>query len=310
VLSAKSTSPEFAPLKREGKVFQDGSSPQRKPEWLRKSRKSSAGQTEVEGLLKELGLNTVCKEARCPNYSECFAKKTATFMIMGTRCTRNCKFCNVTSARPLPLDADEPVRVALATKRLGLKYLVLTSVTRDDLEDGGAAHFARSIEEIRGKSPKTRIEVLVPDFQGSSDALKIVTDAAPDVISHNVETVPELYSKARKQANYQRSLKLLGRVKELNPNIRTKSGLMLGLGESESQIKQVFHDLRAQDCDFLSIGQYLAPTINHLPVASFITPDEFDYYGELARTYGFSYVASAPLVRSSFQAEEAFTNQE
>jgi len=276
-----------------------------KPEWLRIRLKQNPHLEQTEALLESLNLNTVCREANCPNYAECFSKKTATFMILGTNCTRNCRFCNVRFDVPTPVDPNEPQRVAEAVKALSLRYVVITSVTRDDLSDGGAMQFAKVIQAIRQTAPDTAIEVLIPDFQGDLEALKCVTDAAPDVISHNMETVKALYPQVRTGADYQRSLNLLREVKKRAPEIRSKSGIMLGLGETHEQILELLGDLRAADCELLTIGQYLAPSHDHHPVQAFIEPKMFDHYGKLARDKGFSFVASAPLVRSSYQAEEA-----
>ena len=280
----------------------------RKPDWLRISRRFSPEQSEVEGLLKELGLNTVCKEANCPNYSDCFSRKTATFMIMGTNCTRNCRFCNVSLAARedlTPLDADEPYNIARAVHQLDLNYVVITSVTRDDLPDGGAGHFAATVKAIRNLSPSTVIELLIPDFKGDMDALCIVAEAQPEVISHNMETVKSLYAQVRAGADYQRSLRLIAAIKEINPSIKAKSGIMLGLGETEKQVLELFDDLLLAACELLTIGQYLAPSLEHYPVQDFIDPSVFDKYAETARKKGFNFVASAPLVRSSYQAEES-----
>jgi lipoic acid synthetase len=278
---------------------------ERKPEWLRKKRAPDPNVETVEKLIKELGLNTVCREAMCPNYGECFSSLTATFMRLGRNCTRNCRFCNVASAEPSPVDPEEPLNVARGAARLGLRYAVITSVTRDDLPDGGAAHFAGTIGAIRAESPNTAIEVLVPDFRGDYDALKTVTDARPDVISHNMETVAALYSKVRPEAEYGRSLELLGRIKQLNGAIRSKSGIMLGLGETRGQVLELLGDLRKQGCELLTIGQYLAPSKLHHPVAEYVTPDMFEEYGRIAEEMGFAFVASAPFVRSSYKAGEA-----
>jgi len=278
---------------------------QRKPEWLRVSRKTDPNQQAVEGLLRQLGLNTVCKEANCPNYSDCFSQKTATFMILGTSCTRNCRFCNVTHEKPQELNLDEPQKVAQAVKELTLQYVVVTSVTRDDLPDGGAAHFANTIRAIKNLSPQTAIEVLIPDLQGDMDALKLITEANPEVISHNMETVAALYSQVRSQANYQRSLDLIAAIKKQNPQIKAKSGIMLGLGETKEQVIELFDDLLQAGCELLTIGQYLTPSLNHHPVKEFLPPETFKEYGKIARKQGFTYVASAPLVRSSYQAHEA-----
>jgi lipoic acid synthetase len=241
----------------------------------------------------------------CPNYVECFSKKTATFMILGVNCTRNCRFCNVTNREPQKVDADEPNRVAEAISKLGLKYVVITSVTRDDLPDGGAAHFAATIRAIHESCPDTAVEVLIPDFQGNQEALKIVADANPEVISHNIETVKALYDQVRPQAIYERSLEVLKNIKLFAPSIRSKTGIMLGLGEEDTQVYEVMEDLRAVGCELLTIGQYLAPSMEHYPVQEYITPEQFDRYGKIAKEKGFAFVASAPFVRSSYNAAEA-----
>ncbi|MDR0653005.1 MAG: lipoyl synthase [Synergistaceae bacterium] len=279
---------------------------ERKPEWLRKKRVTDPNVETVEQLIKELGLNTVCREAMCPNYGECFSSRTATFMILGRNCTRNCRFCNVTSAEPSPADPEEPLNVARGAARLGLRYAVITSVTRDDLPDGGAAHFAGTIRAIRAESPGTAIEVLIPDFRGDYNALKTVADAAPDVISHNMETVASLYAEVRPEAEYDRSLELLARIKRLNGAIRSKSGIMLGLGETRGQVLELFGDLRKHGCELLTIGQYLAPSKLHHPVVEYVPPETFEEYGETAKGMGFSFVASAPFVRSSYRAGFGF----
>lgn len=280
----------------------------RKPEWLRKQLVTDPNQALVEKLLAELGLNTVCHEALCPNRLECFAHKTATFMILGTACTRNCAFCNVTHGNmaPSPPDPHEPARVAEAVARLGLRYVVVTSVTRDDLADGGAAHFATVIAEIRRTCPNAVVEVLIPDFQGSMQSLRTVVEKAPGVVSHNMETVSALYDEVRPQARYDRSLKLLASIKKINPNIKSKTGIMLGFGETEAQVMECMDDIRAAGCDILTIGQYLAPSKNHHPVREYMHPDKFAFYKSAAEQKGFAYVASAPFVRSSYNAGEAF----
>jgi lipoic acid synthetase len=260
----------------------------------------------VAGLLDDLNLNTVCREANCPNYGECFSAGTATIMILGANCTRNCGFCNVTHARADAVDPDEPARVGEAVARLELDYIVVTSVTRDDLADGGAEQFVRTVEEIRKQSPETAIETLIPDFQGDLASLEQLLAAKPNVISHNMETVEELYSTVRPQADYRRSLEMLERIGRLGAyGIHSKSGIMLGLGETEAQLMRLFDDLRAVDCEFLTIGQYLSPSSEHLPVVEYVSPDRFDALGDLARKKGFSFVASAPFVRSSYHAGEA-----
>ena len=279
-----------------------------KPKWLRAYHPDTLEREEVEEILRNLNLNTVCREANCPNAFECFSQKTATFMILGTNCTRNCPFCNVSSGPPMQTDTDEPENIAKAVKALGLQYAVVTSVTRDDLPDGGAGHFAKVIRTIQKSAPKVAIEVLVPDFLGDTEALKKVTRAMPTVISHNIETVKSLYSDVRPQAEYRRSLKLLKNIKLLNPNIRSKSGIMVGMGESKEQVYELFNDLRAVGCEFLTIGQYLAPSKKHYPVREYIEPSRLEEYGAVARNMGFAFVASAPLVRSSYHASKAINN--
>lgn len=282
---------------------------ERKPEWLRIRVPAGSGYKEVRGILEDYHLNTVCDEALCPNRGECFQAGTATFMILGKNCTRNCRFCNVTSAKPEVVDPDEPRRVAIAVKALKLKYVVITSVTRDDLPDGGAYHFADVIENIKKTTPGVGIEVLIPDFQGDKEALKKVVDAKPNVIAHNVETIPTLYKQVRPQADYQQSLEVISNIKKMNPEIKSKSGIMVGLGEKEDQVIEVMKDLRSHGCEFLTIGQYLAPSKLHHPVIEYINPELFDEYAEKARELGFEYVASAPLVRSSYMAHKAFSKK-
>ncbi|MCL1855351.1 MAG: lipoyl synthase [Clostridia bacterium] len=277
----------------------------RKPQWLRVSRRTDPNQEVIEGILRRLKLNTVCREANCPNYTDCFSRKTATFMILGTHCTRDCRFCNVQHGQPQPVDTDEPDNVAQAVKELGLLYVVITSVTRDDLPDGGAGHFAATIRAIRHTAPDTAVEALIPDFQGDLDSLQRVTDAFPAVISHNMETVKPLYQIVRPQAEYQRSLNLLRDIKRFQPTVRSKTGIMLGLGETWDQVLALFDDLRDAGCEFLTIGQYLAPSREHIPVREYIEPRRFEEYGAAAREKGFDFVASAPLVRSSYHAGEA-----
>jgi lipoic acid synthetase len=277
-----------------------------KPDWLKKRIPSGQACTEVSSLLRDRQLHTVCQEAHCPNLGECFSRGTATFMILGDRCTRNCNFCAVHHDSPLPPDEGEPQRVAMAVEALGLRYVVITSVTRDDQPDGGAFHFAKTIRSIKARMPNTRIEVLVPDFQGSEWALKIVIEAKPDVINHNVETVPKLYPEVRPQADYKRSLQLLKRSKEIDHRILTKSGLMLGLGEDHEEVLNVFEDLLESGCQLLTIGQYLRPSSGHHQVIRFVPPEEFTQWGELASRKGFLAVASGPFVRSSFKASDMF----
>jgi len=277
----------------------------RKPQWLRVRYADNPNREAVEKILRSLKLNTVCTEANCPNYTECFSQKTATFLILGTACTRNCRFCNVRHDRPQPPNPQEPQNIARAIQELQLKYVVITSVTRDDLSDGGAEHFANVIKEIKNTQNETAIEVLIPDFKGDISALKKVTDAFPAVISHNMETVKSLYDDARPQAEYRRSLQLLKNIKDLSPDIKSKSGIIVGLGETKKQVHELFDNLIDAGCNFLTIGQYLSPSKHHLPVKEYITPAQFEEYGTTARQKGFEFVASAPLVRSSFRAGEA-----
>ncbi|MBE3592852.1 MAG: lipoyl synthase [Thermoanaerobacter sp.] len=273
-----------------------------KPEWL-KVRLLNEDLNRMEAFLKSMSLNTVCQSANCPNMGECFARKTATFMIMGNICTRNCRFCAVEKGHPQPLDEDEPRRVAEAAQKLGLKHVVVTCVTRDDLPDGGASHFAKTIYELK-KLPGVTVEVLVSDFMGKEESIAKVIEAKPDIINHNIETVPRLYSKVRPKADYSRSLNLLKKSKELDPYILTKSGIMVGLGETEEEVIQVMKDLRSVDCDMMTIGQYLRPSVKHIEVAEYVTPQQFERYEEIGYELGFKYVASGPLVRSSYHADE------
>ncbi|MDI6602426.1 MAG: lipoyl synthase [Thermoanaerobacteraceae bacterium] len=273
-----------------------------KPDWL-KVRVSSEELEKMQVFLSDMSLNTVCQSADCPNIGECFAKRTATFMIMGNICTRGCRFCAVDKGHPLPLDEDEPRRVAEAARKLGLRHAVVTCVTRDDIPDGGAEHFAKTINELRKISGLT-VEVLVSDFMGNEESIKTVVMARPDVINHNIETVPRLYSKVRPKADYQRSLNLLKRVKELDDNILTKSGIMVGLGELEDEVVEVMQDLRDINCDMMTIGQYLRPSEKHIEVAEYVTPEQFKRYREIGYQMGFKYIASGPLVRSSYHAGE------
>jgi len=332
-----------------------------KPEWLKKQWRLTEDMARVEELVSELGLNTVCREASCPNYSDCLGRGTATFLILGANCTRSCGFCGVTCSVPEPVDPGEATRVAEAVKRLGLSYVVITSVTRDDLEDGGASEFARTVREIRRLSPKTRVETLIPDFKGSEAALDLVIEAAPDVISHNIETVRELYEKVRPQADYERSLDVLRYIKKNEENqtirdvpcvwfneaeedipcgshrnpsglpvrvdkptrnsrllanqtqgtshnvwfrIKCKSGLMVGVGETDAQVRKTIDDLKEAGCSILTIGQYLRPSPENIPVEAYVEPEIFDRWAEYAKGAGYEFVASAPFVRSSYHAEE------
>jgi lipoyl synthase len=277
---------------------------ERKPSWLKIRVKNGSALAETEKLLRDLSLHTVCEEATCPNRMECFSSKTATFMILGEVCTRNCTFCDVASGTVFTPDPEEPEHVAEAVRKLGLKHAVITSVTRDDLPDGGASRFADVIEAVRKTSPGTTIEVLIPDFLGNAGALRKVIDAAPEIINHNVETVPSLYPEVRPQADYRRSLQLLKRVKEAKPSMITKSGIMLGLGEKEAEVLDVMKDLRAAGCDFITIGQYLAPSRDHHPVVEYVYPETFRRLEEAAYRLGFEAAASAPFVRSSYHAGE------
>ncbi|HBA88107.1 MAG TPA: lipoyl synthase [Geobacter sp.] len=275
--------------------------PIRKPEWLQKKITPSA-HAGMEGLLKELRLNTVCQQARCPNITECFSKHQATFLILGRICTRLCSFCSVTKETPLPLDPAEPASVAEAVRRLGLSHVVITSPTRDDIADGGAAAYAETVAQIRAASPKTRIELLVPDFLGNEASLAVVVASLPDILGHNLETVPRLYG-IRSGADYKRSLDLLANARRLDPRLKTKSGLMLGLGEEEEELFSVLEDLLEVGCRYLSLGQYLAPSRMHFPVQRYVEPELFEAYKKRALEIGFEHVESAPYVRSSYHAE-------
>lgn len=276
-----------------------------KPEWLKIKAQSNVNLDDVEKLIKGLSLNTVCDEAACPNRIECFGRRTATFMILGRNCTRNCAFCNVEKNHPQDVDENEPSKIAEAVKILNLKHVVITSVTRDDLTDGGALHFAKVVNEIRKTNKKIKIELLIPDFRGDIAALKVVADSKPDIIGHNMETVPRLYPEIRSKADYKRSLAVLENLKSIDGKIYTKSSIMLGLGETETEVLQVLKELRINDCDFLSVGQYLSPSKKHYPVREYIHPDIFEKYRKAALDMGFKYVASGPLVRSSYHADKA-----
>ena len=277
----------------------------RKPDWIRVRLSADPEVARIKGILRERKLASVCEEASCPNLPECFSHGTATFMIMGEICTRRCPFCDVAHGKPNPLDVDEPRQLAEAVAEMGLKYVVVTSVDRDDLKDSGAAHFAECIRAVRAHNPSTRLEVLVPDFRGRMDiALEILKSTPPDVFNHNLETVPRLYRKARPGADYQWSLDLLKRYKQIAPNVITKSGLMLGLGEATDEVIAVMEDLRAHDVDMLTLGQYLQPSRDHLAVDRYVHPDEFEALKVEGQRLGFSQVASGPLVRSSYQADQ------
>jgi len=279
--------------------------PAPRPRWLRAPAPVGENYRELKELVGGLRLHTVCESAACPNIGECWNHRTATFMILGNVCTRRCGFCAVQSGRPGAVDYDEPRRVAEAVAALGLRYAVVTSVNRDDRPDGGAELFALTIRAIRERSPGCRVEVLIPDFQGSREALETVMAARPDVLNHNVETVPRLYRKVRSGARYERSLELLDRAKRIAPEVPTKSGLMVGLGETPSEVLDVLRDLRRSRVDVVTIGQYLRPSPNHLPIARYVLPEEFAEYAKAGRAMGFSHVESGPLVRSSYHAREA-----
>ncbi|MEW6067408.1 MAG: lipoyl synthase [Nitrospirota bacterium] len=276
----------------------------RLPEWI--MPKNHGGLHHAKRLLRKYKVSTVCEEARCPNIGECFSKPTATFMILGSRCTRNCGFCAVESSMPEPPDADEPLRVAMAAKEMGLKYVVITSVTRDDLNDGGAGHFAETVCAVKMHLPEAKVEVLTPDFRGNIDNLGTVLNSGPDVYNHNIETVPRIYPVVRPMANYKRSLNILKYAKDTSPQIKIKSGLMLGLGETLNEVMDVIKDLRNSGCDIVTIGQYLRPTRLNLPVIEYIRPEIFEWLRTTALSMGFKNVASGPLVRSSMNAEEVY----
>lgn len=277
-----------------------------KPEWLKIKIQGNRNKEQVKEILEKLSLNTVCKEANCPNLMECFCSKTATFMILGRTCTRNCTFCNVTKGITEGVDGAEPVHVARAVKELGLKHAVITSVTRDDLTDGGAGHFAAVVREINQMNPSVTVEVLIPDFQGDKEALRKVLDAKPDILNHNIETVERLYPEVRPMASYSRSLLLLKEAKDIDSSILTKSGIMVGLGEKKEEVLRVFEDLRKSECNLLTIGQYLAPSKRHHSVVEYIHPDLFDEYKTAALKLGFDHVVSSPFARSSYHAAEVF----
>jgi lipoic acid synthetase len=282
----------------------------RLPAWAAKKRGILHEARPLRRVLRDIGVRTVCEEARCPNIGECFSRPTATFMIAGTRCTRRCGFCAVDTARPAPLDPDEPRRIAEATRQMALRHVVVTAVARDDLDDGGAAHFAATVRAVRAAAPSARIEVLTPDFKGEDAPLRTVLDAAPDVFNHNLETVARLSRAVRPQASYTRSLDVLARAKALRPSVVTKSGLMVGLGETAGEVRTAMADLRAVACDALTIGQYLQPTRAHLPVAEYVAPPMFAEYGKIGRELGFRHVAAGPFVRSSYYAEDMFEERQ
>ncbi|KXV34493.1 lipoyl synthase [Gluconobacter thailandicus] len=297
---------EMSALRHPEKAHRPDNPIQRKPSWIRVKAPNHPVYHETRALMREANLVTVCEEAACPNIGECWSQRHATMMIMGEICTRACSFCNVTTGLPKALDADEPRRVGEAVAKLGLKHVVITSVDRDDLADGGARHFAQVIQAIRSASPETTIEILTPDFLRKPAALEIVVEARPDVFNHNIETVPRLYPTIRPGARYYQSLRLLDGVKRLDPSIFTKSGLMLGLGEEKLEVWQVMDDFRVADVDFLTLGQYLQPSVKHAAVEKFVTPEEFDGYAGAARSKGFLQVSASPLTRSSYHADSDF----
>lgn len=285
--------------------------PLRKPDWIRVKIPASPAVNDLKKLLRENKLVTVCEEAACPNLPECFTHGTATFMIMGDKCTRRCSFCDVAHGRPDPLDPEEPMHLAKTIAQMGLRYVVITSVDRDDLRDGGAGHFTACIKAIREASPTIKIEVLVPDYRGRMDIALAVTGAElPDVFNHNIETVPRLYKQARPGSDYDHSLDLLQEFKKRYPNIPTKSGIMLGLGETNEEIEKTMKDLRDHDVDMITLGQYLQPSRYHMPVARYVTPEEFKHFGDFGREIGFKNVASGPLVRSSYHADKQAAGDE
>jgi lipoic acid synthetase len=277
-----------------------------RPEWLKIKAPDAGKMREIKKLIDELRLHTVCESAQCPNAGECFGNRTATFMIMGDICTRNCAFCAVAHGNPSPPDPAEPDNVAEAAVQLGLRHAVITSVTRDDLPDGGARQFAAVVRALRRRLPHASVELLIPDLKGDVDALRVVADARPDVLNHNVETVPELYDKVRPQADYNRSVELFQTMKRINPAVVTKSGLMLGLGETRKQVVAVLEDLHSAGCGILTLGQYLRPSPRHIEMKCYIPPSEFDFYKKTALAIGFRAVVATPLARSSYYAREAY----
>lgn len=285
--------------------------PLKKPDWIRIKVTSTPAVAKLKKLLRENKLVTVCEEAACPNLPECFSHGTATFMIMGDKCTRRCSFCDVAHGRPDPLDPDEPLNLAKTIAAMQLRYVVITSVDRDDLKDGGAGHFVACIQAVREKNPNLQIEILVPDYRGRMDlALEVTSKALPDVFNHNIETVPRLYKQARPGSDYAHSLSLLQKFKKLFPHVPTKSGIMLGLGETDEEIIQTLKDLRSHEVDMITLGQYLQPSRHHLPVSRFVTPEQFKIFGDTAKELGFKNIASGPLVRSSYHADRQAAGEE
>ncbi len=306
LIDHRSRDPRLQPVRHPEKAHRPDNPVQRKPDWIRVKAPTHPIYRETRDLMRSNHLVTVCEEAACPNIGECWSQRHATMMIMGDTCTRACSFCNVRTGQPGALDADEPNRVADAVAKLGLRHVVVTSVDRDDLIDGGATHFAAVIRGIRAAAPATTVEVLTPDFLRKPGAVEVVAEARPDVFNHNLETVPRLYPSVRPGARYFQSLRLLSQVKELDPGIFTKSGLMVGLGEGRTEITQVMDDLRVAEVDFLTLGQYLQPTVKHAAVAEFVTPDAFASYASTARAKGFLLVSATPLTRSSYHADADF----
>ena len=292
------------PLRAYERLDAAAPAPARRPEWLRARIPTGKAYLETKEILRTLDLHTVCESANCPNIGDCFSRHTATFLILGNVCTRACPFCDIRSGKPLPVDPEEPARVADAARRLGLRYVVVTSVNRDELEDGGAGHFAAVIRALREAIPTVRVEVLIPDFLGDEAALRTVLEARPDVLNHNMETVRRLYKRVRPAGRYERSLELLRRVAAWTPAIPAKSGLMVGVGETREEVEELIRDLHAQGVSLITIGQYLAPSNAHLPVERYVTPEEFAHYRAYGTALGVRQVASSPLVRSSFHAEE------
>ncbi|EDK34285.1 lipoyl synthase [Clostridium kluyveri] len=282
----------------------------KRPEWLKMKVPDEKVLTKMENMVRNLSLHTVCESAVCPNIGKCFKSSTATFMVLGNTCTRNCRFCAVNKGHPEPLNIEEPKNVAIASKKLGLKHTVITSVTRDDLEDGGADHFVEIIKRMRKENPQSTIELLIPDLRGNWKSLKKIIDAKPDILNHNVETVEILYGKVRPTAVYSRSIELLRQVKIFDKGVYTKSGIMVGLGETEEQVMKVMDDLLEVGCDIMTIGQYLRPSKSHIPVYEYISPEQFEKYKQIAIEKGFKFVASAPYVRSSYRAYEGIKTLE
>jgi lipoic acid synthetase len=282
----------------------------RHPDWLKVKIGGGENFVRMKSLLRDAKLHTICEEAKCPNIAECFGSGTAVFLILGDVCTRNCRYCNVKHGTPLPLNSSEPKDVAESVKKLGLKYVVITSVTRDDLKDGGASVFSDTVQEVKKSNPGCKVEVLIPDFKGERNCLKKVLDSDPDVVNHNIEVVEYLFDSIRPDGDYRVSLELLNNIKEINKDMRTKSGFMIGIGENKKQITKTMQDLRNVDVDFLTLGQYLQPTMNHVEIKKYYTPEEFEELKRIAFNLGFKHVESGPLVRSSYHAQNAFSSED